>query len=97
MEDAGESVFPFKVFEYLTAGTHVIAPPIGSLEPLGLGFIQRWDGLCGSLPALLEGAQADYRDEHGQRSAAVEKLIDNYSLAGLQQGLASLLNGCNGT
>ena len=37
-------VFPFKTFEFIVAGTQVIASRLSTLSDLDLSYVQRWDG-----------------------------------------------------
>jgi glycosyltransferase involved in cell wall biosynthesis len=77
----GSGVFPFKVFEYLAAGTHVIAPPLKTLPDFGIDFINRWDGRADSLPGLLERAEADFFQEAPERRQAVDTLCSRYRVS----------------
>lgn len=93
ISNEGQGVFPFKVFEYLVAGTHVISAPLPKLKEIDLSFIQRWDGKSqNQLLALLSKAQIDFFQETAIRTAVQERLSDRFG----PDGIAFLVNQiCN--
>ena len=62
-----DGVFPFRIFEYLASGAHVISVPLPPVDGLDLGWIQRWDGAPATLPAILDNAAADFEREAAVR------------------------------
>lgn len=82
IEGDGTAVFPFKVFEYLVAGTHIIAPPLRPLQGSPVEFIQRWDGTSAALPALLARATSDFAADAAPREAALGAVVGRYSVDG---------------
>lgn len=93
ISNQGKGVFPFKTFEYLVAGTHVISAPLPTLRDVDLSFIQRWDGKSqNQLLALLSTAQKDFEQETDVRTSVQEHLSTQFG----PDGIASLVNQiCN--
>lgn len=85
-------VFPFKVLEYLVAGTHIISTPLPSIGDVDLGFIGRWDGSVEGLGSELRRAESCYREEQELRSAATAAARSRFTIAGASALLSELLD-----
>jgi glycosyltransferase involved in cell wall biosynthesis len=92
-----DSVFPFKIFEYLVSGAHIISPPLPSVGHLDIGWFQRWGGRASELPALLQRAEADYAAETTRREAVTQVVRDQFSVTGVARQLTELLTQIVGT
>jgi glycosyltransferase involved in cell wall biosynthesis len=91
--EGGNGVFPFKVFEFLVARTHVIAPRLPALANLDLSFVQRWDGISAeSLLAKLEAAEIDYEHDKLPRDKAVSFILSQYSITRVSEWLSMMLS-----
>lgn len=91
IDGSGEGVFPFKVMEYLVAGTHVIAPRLPKVGDLDLGFLERWDGTVDSLIVELSGAEQAYREEQSRREEAVAAILNRFSVDAVAESFSKLL------
>lgn len=78
VSNEGNSVFPFKVFEYLVAGTQIIASNLPKFRTIDLSFIDFWDGESTSLPASLERAERTFRAHASAREIARRRVIQQY-------------------
>jgi len=85
------AVFPFKVLEYLSAGTHVVSPPLPLLAGLDLEFVQRWDGGVETLVQALNGAERAYREEAPHRLRALQVIVERFGTKGVEAALSRLL------
>jgi len=91
----GSAVFPFKIFEYAAANTHIIAPQIGAMDGCDYAYIQRWDGQVNSLPRLLVEAESDFSKENYVRNHFSAKVVDCYSIDGITSQIYALLECIN--
>ena len=89
--EGGKGVFPFKVLEYIAAGTHVISTPLPAVGELDLTFTQRWDGSAAGLLSALNHAELAYGHERPQREAAMESIRARYSVLGTSAVFSELL------
>jgi glycosyltransferase involved in cell wall biosynthesis len=87
----GSGVFPFKVLEYLVAGTHIISTPLPPIGELDLGFTQRWDGALGTLLTELKSADHRYAEERDRRSIAIGEVLRWYTTRGVSSTLSEML------
>lgn len=83
IEGSGDAVFPFKLLEYLTAGTHIVSPRLKPLQGSVLEFVQRWDGRVESLPGILERAAQDHRADAESIERASRHVMERYSVEGV--------------
>ena len=88
----GQGVFPFKVFEFLVAGTHVIAPPLPKLKSIDVSFVQRWDGKLDSLSSKLNEAETVYIRERDVRQRVVSTIRSRYSVDGVASLFSRLID-----
>lgn len=88
---SGGSVFPFKVFEYLVAGGHVIAPALSGSDEIGIGFLQRWNGSADHLIACLIRSERDFSDESREREGSKTLIRETYGVGGVASALDELL------
>ena len=91
----GAGVFPFKVLEYLVAGTHIISTPLPSIGEVHLDFVERWDGSAGGLLDELDRAESLYREEHALRGAAASVARSRFSVAGASALFSELLQAAH--
>jgi glycosyltransferase involved in cell wall biosynthesis len=91
-----DSVFPFKIFEYLVSGAHVISPSLPSVGDLEIGWFQRWDGRSDSLAALLERSESDFRNETEPRERTTAVVRERFSVTGAGKQLSALLSAVVG-
>lgn len=94
--NGGQGVFPFKAFEYLVSGSHVIAYPLAPLADHDLSFIHRWDGSVNSLLAALSRGDIEFRREQSNREKAVAMILSRYSHTGIVELFAKLLSRITG-
>jgi glycosyltransferase involved in cell wall biosynthesis len=86
-----ESVFPFKVFEYLVAGTQIIACNLPRFRSIDLSFIVSWDGESTSLLDSLERAGQTFREQASARENARRLVIQQYSAHRVADSILELL------
>ncbi len=85
-------VFPFKTFEFIVAGTHVIASHLSTLSDLDLSYVQRWDGEnVGSLLEHLSTAETEFKQEQAIRERTISVILGHYSMSGVSDIFAALL------
>jgi glycosyltransferase involved in cell wall biosynthesis len=84
-------VFPFKVFEYLACGAHIISTPLPKLAGFELDWLEQWSGAPRDLPKLLESAALDYGRFSIERQRSRDRVIDQYSLTAVSRQLTELL------
>ena len=84
-------VFPFKMFEYIASGTHIISPKLPDVGGPSLKFFQRWDGSPTQLGGLLQRAESDYNAESKERNAARDWVLSNFDLPGISRNIDQLL------
>jgi len=87
----GAGVFPFKVLEYLVAGTHIISTPLPSIGAVDLDFVERWDGSARGLLEELDRAETVYREERTLRDAAAGAARSRFTVAGAAALFSELL------
>lgn len=86
-------VFPFKTFEFIVAGTHVIASRLSKLRDLDLSFVQRWDGEnVDSLLEHLSNAEIEFKQEQAIRDRTISAILDRYSVSGVKDLFTTLLS-----
>lgn len=86
-------VFPFKTFEFIVAGTHVIASRLSTLSDLDLSYVQRWDGEnVRSLLEHLSNAETEFKQEQSIRERMISAILDRYSMSGVGNLFAALLS-----
>jgi glycosyltransferase involved in cell wall biosynthesis len=84
-------VFPFKVFEYLACGAHIISTPLPKLAGFDLKWLERWSGVPEDLIELLESAPEDYGRFVLDRERTRDRVINQYSLTAVSRQLTGLL------
>lgn len=89
---SGMGVFPFKVFEYLISGAHIISTPLAPQGDMDLTFITGWDGKCNSLIAALMNAETDFKKAYSMRTEALNYVMGRYSLEGVADLLRKLIS-----
>jgi hypothetical protein len=95
--EAGEhSVFPFKIFEYLVADAHVIAPRLPAIEGVDLGYMRPWDGTVDSFLDLLGSAEADHAARHDERARARAEVLRRYTVKNAGSAITALLHAAGG-
>jgi glycosyltransferase involved in cell wall biosynthesis len=87
----GRGVFPFKVLEYLVAGTHIVASRLPDVGEIDLRFTHRWDGSVPDLVRELEHAAANYALEREARTKAMQQAAARFTIAGAASLFADLL------
>jgi glycosyltransferase involved in cell wall biosynthesis len=90
--DGGQGVFPFKVFEYLVSGGHVIASSLSNVEDLDLSFTQSWDGDADSLLVALSTAKNRFDENNDLRQRAVKQILCRYDYWAVGDTLGRLLD-----
>jgi glycosyltransferase involved in cell wall biosynthesis len=89
----GQGVFPFKTYEYVVSGAHIISV---ALPPNNLAnnasFFQRWDGTLSSLLILIDQSQYDYEKEQEQRTELTNFIIDNFSTQSIVNKFDNIFN-----
>jgi glycosyltransferase involved in cell wall biosynthesis len=93
----GQGVFPFKVLEYLVAGTHIVSTPLPSVGKIDLQFTHRWDGTVPGLMRELEHAAVSYEQEREVRTNAVQQATARFTIAGAASLFADLLRAAEST
>ena len=84
-------VFPFKMCEYLVAGSHVISAHPATGGGVDLSFVRRWDGSTKGLLEQLGRAKDSYESEGIMRRRAAEHILSEYSMAAVSAKLEALL------
>lgn len=84
-------VFPFRMFEYVVSGAHVISVPLPPLDGVDLSWCQRWDGSPGTLPRILETAEADFQRDAMARAESCRWVVERYGLDAVGEALSRIL------
>lgn len=86
-----DSVFPFKIFEYIMSGAHIISTALPSVGDLEIAWFQRWNGSVSQLPDILNQAESDFRNETTRREALTRDVRNRFSVDGVSSQLNGLL------
>jgi glycosyltransferase involved in cell wall biosynthesis len=86
-------VFPFKIFEYLICGAHVISTPLPKLDGLDLDWLQRWSGEPDDLIRLLNSSIADFTRFAPERDRSRNQTIERYSLSSVSGKMTEQIQG----
>jgi len=88
----GEGVFPFKTFEYVVSGAHIISVKLPSCDVTDKAlFFQRWDGSLVTLLQLINQSEEDYDVESTFRNELATFVKDNYSINSLTSKLNDII------
>ena len=91
----GESVFPFKAFEYIVSGGHLIACDLPSSCDVDLSFVRRFDGTTAGLLAALATAEEDFVTREEARARAIAGIASRYGVSAVAKMLTGLIAGAD--
>jgi len=83
--------FPFKIFEYLICGAHIIAAPLPELKDVDLRFAQGWDGELPSLLEKLKTAEDDFGRCRAERARTEAFVKRRFSVNGVSEIYGALI------
>ena len=89
----GESVFPFKAFEYIMSGSHLIACNLPSACDVDLSFVRRFDGTAAGLLAALATAEEDFSTCEEARERAIAGIASRYGVSAVAKTLTRMIAG----
>jgi len=87
----GEDIFPFKTFEYIVSGSHIIGCDLPSACDIDLSFIKGFDGTVSDLVTALSTADTDWRSGRQLRERAISVLLAKYGTESVAGILTDLL------
>jgi glycosyltransferase involved in cell wall biosynthesis len=87
----GEGVFPFKTFEYIVSGGHVIGCNLPQSCGVNLSFIKSFDGSVDDLLQALSTAQADFLVTDNARQRARHEIVSLYGARAVGMKIYDLL------
>lgn len=88
-----QGVFPFKAFEYIVSGSHMILPRLASIDDVECGYFQRWlKPTSKELLTLLAKAKDDFAMETDVRENTIQGILRNYSEDAVKRKIAALLS-----
>ena len=87
----GESVFPFKAFEYIMSGSHLIACNLPLSCGVDLSFVRKFDGTAGGLLRALATAEDDFRMGDAAREIATGVIADRYAVTAVAKMLIGMI------
>jgi glycosyltransferase involved in cell wall biosynthesis len=90
---AGKGVYPFKTFEYIASGAHIISAPLPQVAGCDTSFFQRWDGVtAGDMIQKLIIAPADFAKESWARDTLKAQVLNLCSETAVARLATDMIN-----
>jgi glycosyltransferase involved in cell wall biosynthesis len=89
--NSGEGVFPFKTFEYIVSGSHIIGSNLPRSCGVDLSFIKPFDGTVTDLLQALSTAHADYLATDDVRQQTRSEIVSLYGMRAVGERILGLL------
>jgi glycosyltransferase involved in cell wall biosynthesis len=86
-----EGVFPFKTFEYIVSGGHIIGSNLPRSCGVDLSFIKPFNGTVTDLLQALSTAHADYLSTDDMRQQARREIVSLYGMKAVGERILDLL------
>jgi glycosyltransferase involved in cell wall biosynthesis len=84
-------VFPFKMFEYIASGAHVISVKLPKINGLDLSWCEIWDGTSEHMILLLNDAGEEFARAQNERCIARDFVVSRFRLEAVAGQMDRLL------